>query len=67
MPSAGPAYDAGIRLGDIIIKINQTPVVDVKDWLTKLWSLKSGDEAIVTYVREGKSYETSVVLGSRPC
>lgn len=67
MPSAGPAYDAGIRLGDIIIKINQTPVVDVKDWLTKLWSLKSGDEAIVTYIREGKSYETSVVLGSRPC
>ena len=67
MPSAGPAYDAGIRLGDIIIKVNQTPVVDVKDWLTKLWSLKSGDEAIVTYIREGKSYETSVVLGSRPC
>ena len=67
MPSAGPAYDAGIRLGDIIIKVNQTPVVDVKDWLTKLWSLKSGDEAIVAYIREGKSYETSVVLGSRPC
>jgi len=67
MPSAGPAYNAGIRLGDIITKINQTPVVDVKDWLTKLWSLKSGDEAIVTYIREGKSYETSVVLGSRPC
>ena len=67
MPSAGPAYDAGIRLGDIIIKINQSPVADVKDWLTKLWSLKSGDEAIVTYIREGKSYEAIVILGSRPC
>ncbi len=67
MPSAGPAYDAGIRLGDIIIKINQNQVADVKDWLTKLWSLKSGDEAIVTYIREGESYETIVVLGSRPC
>lgn len=67
MPSAGPAYDAGIRLGDIIIKINQSPVADVKDWLTKLWSLKSGDEAIVTYIREGKPYEAIVILGSRPC
>tara|TARA_Y100001960_G_scaffold302332_1_gene353274 strand:+ start:2240 stop:3367 length:1128 start_codon:yes stop_codon:yes gene_type:complete len=67
MPSAGPAYDAGIRLGDIIIKINQSLVVDVKDWLEKLWSLKSGDETIVTYVREDKMYETIVVLGSRPC
>ena len=67
MPSAGPAYDAGIRLGDIIIKINQSLVVDVKDWVEKLWSLKSGDETIVTYVREDKMYETIVVLGSRPC
>ena len=67
MPSAGPAYDAGIRLGDIIIRINQSPVSDVKDWLTKLWSLKSDDEAIVTYIREGKSYEAIVILGSRPC
>ena len=67
MPSAGPAYDAGIRLGDIIIKINQDPITDVKDWLTKLWSLKSGDETVVTYIREGKSYETTVILGSRPC
>ena len=67
MPSAGPAYDAGIRLGDIIIKINQSLVVDVKDWLEKLWSLKSGDETIVTYIREDKMYETIVVLGSRPC
>ena len=67
MPSAGPAYDAGIRLGDIIIEINQNPVVDVKSWLTKLWSLESGDEAVVTYIRDGKLYETTVLLGSRPC
>ena len=67
MPSAGPAYDAGIRLGDIIIEINQSSVADVKDWLNKLWSLKSGDETIVTYIREDKSYQATVVLGSRPC
>jgi len=67
MPSTGPAYDAGIRLGDIIIRINQNPVVDVKSWLTKLWSLESGDEAVVTYIRDGKLYETTVLLGSRPC
>ena len=67
MPSGGPAYDAGIKLGDIIIKINKDSVADVKDWLTKLWSLNSGDETVVTYIREGKSYETTVTLGSRPC
>ena len=67
MPSAGPAYDAGIRLGDIIIKINQDKVVGVKDWLTKLWSLNAGDATVVLYIREGKTYETTVILGSRPC
>jgi len=67
MPSGGPAYDAGIKLGDIIIKINKDSVADVKDWLTKLWSLNSGDETVVTYIREGKSYETTVMLASRPC
>jgi len=67
MPSGGPAYDAGIKLGDIIIEINKDSVADVKDWLTKLWSLNSGDETVVTYIREGKSYETTVMLASRPC
>jgi serine protease DegQ len=67
IPPEGPAYEAGIRLGDIIIKINKDKVVEVKDWLTKLWSLKAGDETVVSYIREGKSYEATVLLGSRPC
>ena len=50
-----------------IIKINQDKVVGVKDWLTKLWSLNAGDATVVLYIREGKTYETTVILGSRPC
>jgi len=56
----GPAYDAGLRKGDIITKIDEESVVD--SFTTVLAKYKPGDEIVVTYNREGEISDVDIVL-----
>ena len=58
--STGPAYDAGLRKGDIITKIDDESVVD--SFTTVLAKYKPGDEIVVTYSRNGELSTVDIIL-----
>jgi putative serine protease PepD len=62
----GPADEAGLRAGDIIIKINNEPVDNVDDLIATTRLHKIGDVVTVTYVRDGATKSVSVRLQEAP-
>lgn len=49
-----PAEAAGMREGDIIVRVNSAPVAGLRDFSDILKSLSPGDKVSVTFVRDGK-------------
>ena len=62
----GPAYEGGIRVGDVITKLNDIPTPDMAEFLTLLWTFEIGQEIQVEYVHENETHVTSVTLAERP-
>ncbi len=62
----GPARDAGLRMGDIVIKIGESRVEGMKGLVTALSHLTIGEEVSVQFVRNGTSYETKLRLRETP-
>ncbi len=58
-----PAYAAGFKSGDVIVKFNGETVKSAADLTRKVGSLKPGDKAEVAYVRGGEDKTASVALG----
>lgn len=58
----GGSEDAGIKTGDIITKIDNTPITDFADLSMAIGSRRPGDRVVVTYQRNGKEYTTTVTL-----
>jgi len=54
-----PAEKAGLREGDVIIRLNATLINKLKDLSDVLKSLKPGDSGSITFIRDGK--ETTVM------
>jgi hypothetical protein len=48
-----PAESAGLRKGDIIISVNETPIADLRVYAEALKKLDPGDEIRVTFLRDG--------------
>ena len=63
---SGPAFDAGLQVGDVIVSLDGIPTSDMGEFLTLLWSYEVGDSVQVDYMRENKQFETSVELVERP-
>ena len=63
---AGPAFNAGLQVGDVIVSLDGIPTSDMGGFLTLLWSYEVGDSIQVDYLRENKNFETSVDLMERP-
>ncbi len=61
-----PARDAGLRVGDILVKIGDSKVEGMKDLVGALSHLARGDEVSVQFVRNGTSYETRLRLKETP-
>jgi len=62
----GPAAQAGIRPGDVIVKIANEPVADVARLLSQVAALKPGTAARFTVERKNQPLELDVTPGVRP-
>jgi len=62
----GPAKDAGLKAGDIIIVINGKPIKEVHDLLKEIGNAKVGREAEIIVIREGARKTVKVKIGKRP-
>lgn len=63
--ASGPAYEGGMRRGDVMININGTPTPDVPTWLNLLWSYQIGDKVEVAYIRDKEIFTTTIKLSER--
>jgi S1-C subfamily serine protease len=66
VPPGGPAAEAGIRPGDVVIAIGDSPVSTVEDLLGALRRQKPGDRVSVSIVRDGEESTVDVTLGDFP-
>ena len=60
--AGGGAEAAGLKKGDIITSVEGTEVGTMNKINSVLVAYKTGDSVSVTYIRDGQTYETSVVL-----
>jgi serine protease Do len=61
----GPAFAAGMKPGDVIIKINNTVVDTQSEFEEELSYYNPGNKITVTYLRDGKQETTSLTLVNR--
>jgi serine peptidase DegS len=62
----GPAWNAGIRQGDIIIKLDQEPVDDASQFLLKISQHEPGSQVELEILRRSESFETYATLIQQP-
>lgn len=61
----GPAGKAGVKGGDIIVKLAGKDVLNIYDYTSLMGELKIGKETSITVIREGKEVELKITPGSR--
>ena len=61
----GPADQAGLRKGDIIVEIAGQTIANIYDYTYALDMLKIGEPAKVVYMRDGRTLETAITPSAR--
>ena len=61
----GPAGKAGLKGGDVIVKLGGKDVLNIYDYTSLMGELKIGKETTITVLRDGKSVELKITPGSR--
>ena len=59
----GPARDAGLKLGDVIVAVDGTPINDTGDLMERIALRQPGDRVKLDVVRYGKNISATVKLG----
>ncbi|MFD0555792.1 serine protease Do [Stackebrandtia endophytica] len=59
----GPASDAGIEVGDVIVAIGEDPVSDIRSFRSAVAGLVPDDEVTVTVERGGAEHSITVTVG----
>jgi S1-C subfamily serine protease len=62
----GPAHQAGVLIGDILITLNGKPVMRLEDVHTHLSGEQIGKPITAEFLRGGVRREASIVVGERP-
>ena len=60
-----PAEKAGLKKGDVIIKLGETKVTNLRDYSNALKTYSPGDDVNIVYTRDGKEIKTNIKLGAR--
>jgi S1-C subfamily serine protease len=61
----GPAAEAGMRGGDVVVKFDGVTIDNIYDYTYALRSRKPGQQVRITVERDGKELELLVTLGRR--
>ncbi|WP_019807874.1 S1C family serine protease [Saccharomonospora halophila] len=61
----GPAAEAGLRRGDVIVGLGDTRVRNVEDVLSALRRSEPGQQRELEYLRDGQRQRTTVTIGER--
>jgi serine protease DegQ len=62
----GPADRAGVKPGDVLLKVNGSQVVDSSSLLNLIAALKPGEQALLAVARKKRPVEFSVKVEKRP-
>lgn len=62
----GPAAKGGVRVGDVILQVNDRPVILASDLPHLVGVIKPGDKAQFQVLREGKRINLALQVGSLP-
>ncbi|MEU6809609.1 trypsin-like peptidase domain-containing protein [Streptomyces sp. NPDC046831] len=63
--AGGPAAKAGLKPGDVIIKLDDRVIDSGPTLIGEIWTHQPGDKVTITYERGGKEHTTELTLGSR--
>ena len=61
----GPARKSGLKIGDIITKIDDEEINKMSKLRTYIYRKKPNDKVVLTVVRNNKEYTAEIVLGKR--
>jgi len=64
--SGGPAWDAGIRQGDVILSLDEEPVVDANQFLLAVSQRQPGSRIELLVSRRDEAFETYATLIQQP-
>ena len=59
----GPAEEAGLQIGDVVVAVNGETIEDATDLTTTLAGFRPGDEVTLTVLRDGERREIEAELG----
>jgi S1-C subfamily serine protease len=62
----GPGAEAGLKSGDIIVKIGGVTISEAQPFEYLLVQSSPGDDLRLTVLRDGKETDITVTLGTRP-
>ncbi len=62
----GPADEAGVRPGDIVMAVNGEATDDMSELRTKVAAIHPGHDAVLRVIRNGKTRDVTVKVGRRP-
>ncbi len=62
----GPAHQAGLREGNILVRVGEYQLRGMKDLVTALSKLSIGGEVSLQFIKMGTSYETTLKLSEAP-
>ncbi len=61
-----PAEKAGVKKGDVIVAVNDQPIVTPPELTRRIVGMPPGTRVELSLVRDGKSFKVPVELGRRP-
>ena len=62
----GPAHQAGLKPGDVIIDVNNMPAIDGRQTMNQIARLNPGDNVSMTLWRNGDYLKVEATTGVRP-
>ena len=65
LTESSSAAEAGIKAGDVIVKVNQVPILKSADLLEQIGTHRPGDKVDVVVNRKGKEFTYAVTLANQ--